>query len=264
MKNSMPFNIRKYFLVLPVMMLLIGAMADKRTLKEIAVQKQAQGKFIAVYLHPPKLVMIGVGDGGTNASNLSNICSMDGKAPLKDHYGPNYHATTIFEETLPDVYSQAAKNFADQLNEGLGTTSFKAVFPGGMPLKTVRVNGQEEKVVNWSKAGYDVMINLIATPVYTTHLSSDGYTTEYELGLMMYVNEVIPGQEALGYIGSGHSLATLRSDPVTHRSCFKSLAELKEKVADPAMFSDTFFAASKADLLKVIDKENRKYDKAVK
>lgn len=269
--TTMPHNAihkigKEIFLGFLVIMLLVGATvpSSKRTLKEIALQKQADGKFIAVYMHPSKLVHLGVGDASTNASNLSNICSMDGKAPVKDQIGMNYHATTTFTETLPDIYSRETRSFADQLNEGLGTTAFKAVMPGELPLKTVKVLGQEDQVVDWSRTEYDVMVNLIASPVYTTHPSPISYNTEFELGTMLYVNEVVPGSDALGYIGSGYTLATLRTDKVSHDACLKSLPELRSKVADPGIFSSIFFDSNKELLAKLIEKENKKYNKALK
>jgi len=267
MKHIPLRKIRKeYFLGFLVMMFFIGAVAvpAKRSLKEIALQKQVEGKFIAVYLNPSKLVFTGVGDVSTNASNLSNICSLDGKAPIKDQMGNNYHATTVLSETLPDSYSQSAAEFANQLNEEMGTTSFKAVSPSELPMKTVKFFAEEEQVVDWAKTDYDVMVNLIASPVYTTHLSVKNNYTDFSLGMMLYINELVPGKDALGYIGSGYNLATVKSNPVNHEGCFTTLDELKEKVADPGIFSAKFFDANKGDFTKFIEKENKKYSKSVK
>jgi hypothetical protein len=266
MKYIQRNGIRKeYFLGFMVMMLLISAtMPAKRTLKEIALQKQAEGKFIAVYLQPAKLMYAGVGDQSTNYSNLGNICSMDGKAPIKDQFGNNYTASMVFDEKMPESYSLTAKNFADQLNEGLGVTSFKAVFPADLPMKTVKFFAQEEQAVDWTKTEYDVMVSLIAAPVYTTHLSVKNYYTDYQLSMLLYINELVPGKDALGYIGSGHNLATVKSNSVSHDGCLKSLDELKQKVADPGMFSEKFYEANKADFTKFIEKENKKYEKSVK
>ncbi len=257
---------KNYFVGLLVILFLVEATvpSSRPTLKEIALQKQADGKFIAVYMHPSRLVYLGVGDASTNASNLSNICSMDGKAPAKDQIGMNFHATTIFPETLPEAYSREVRNFAAQLNEGLGTTAFKAVLPGELPMKQIKVFDQEEQVVDWSRTEYDVMVNVITSPVYTTHPAAANYVTEFELGTMLYLNELVPDSEALGYIGSGYTLATLRSDKVSHDGCLRSLAELKSKVANPGTFSSIYFDSNKEQLGKVIEKENKKYNKAVK
>jgi hypothetical protein len=237
---------KAYFSGLLIIMLLVAATgANKHTLKEIALQKQAEGKYIAVYMHPANLLF---------ASNAS--CPMDGVKP-----GSN-HGKTAFDETLPDAYTREARNIANLFNEGLGTTSFKVVYAAELPMKTIK--DTEDQVVDWSKTDYDVMINLVATPVYTTHSSPAEYTTDFELDVMLYVNELVPGQEALANMGSGITLATLKSDKVSHDGCLKSLQELKGKVAEPGIFSSILFDTSREALDKFVEKENRKYDKAVK
>jgi len=233
--------------------------APKKTLKEIALEKQAAGEFIPVYIHPTILTHKGVG------ADPAMICSAgESGQPVKDQFGTDYFVSTRFEETLPESYFSMAESVANQLNEGLGTTAFKAVSANDVPMKTVKVFSKEEKIEDWWSTSYDVVVNLWLTPFYITRSDGKVYKSHFEFSAMLGVNTVDEGKQALGNMGPPANLNTLKTDDVSHETCFSSLGELEENVSKPDVFADNCFDANKGSIDKFIEKENKKYDKAKK
>ena len=233
--------------------------APKETLKEIALRKQAEGKFIPVYLHPVNLMHKGVG------GDAGSLCSAGSTAtPIKEQFGTDYFVNTYFDERLPETYFALSDNVAKQLNEGFGTTAFKAVYANEIPMKTIKFLGREDEIADWWKTDYDFVINISAVPIYITRSGGAELTTFFEFSTMLSANYVEPGKEALGNMGIPSNLSDVKSAEVKHGDCFGSLDELKEKVISPDAFAPDCTSSGQDAVTKFIEKENKKYDKAMK
>jgi len=233
--------------------------APKETLKEIALRKQAEGKFIPVYLHPVNLMHKGV------SADAGSICSAGSTAsPIKDQFGTDYFVNTYFDERLPEAYFALSDNVAKQLNEGFGTTAFKAVYANDVPMKTIKFLGREDEVADWWKTEYDIVINISAAPLYITRSGGAELTTYFDFSTMLSVNTVDPGKEALGNMGMPANLGSVKSEVIKHSECFSSLDELKQNVITPDAFAPDCTTLGQAEVTKFIDRENKKYDKAMK
>jgi len=231
----------------------------KMTLKQIALEKQAAGEFIPVYIHPTILTHKGLG------ADPAMVCSAgESSQPVKDQFTTDYVVNTRFEETLPEAYFSMAESVAKQLNEGLGTTAFKAVMAKDVPMKTVKVFGNEESIEDWWSTPYDLVINLWLTPSYITRSDGKVYKSHFEFSSMMAVNTVDEGKQALGNMGAPSMLSTLKTDEISHETCFSSLGELEENVSKPDVFAGECYDSNKGNVDKFIEKENKKYDKAKK
>ena len=81
---------------------------------------------------------------------------------------------------------------------------------------------------------------------------------------LMYVNEVVEGKKALGFIINGRGFGIYKSAAVEHSECYSSLDDLKTNVSDPGSLAEQVKPGVTATLAKFIDKQNAKYDKAMK
>lgn len=232
--------------------------APKETLKEIALRKQSEGKFIPVYIHPMNLIHKGV------SVDASAICSAGSKAqPIKDQFGNDYYVNTIFEERIPESYFIMSESIANQLNEGFGTTAFKPVYAKDIPMKDIKLLGREDKLADWWQTEYDIVMNITANLMYVTRSAAE-MTSHLEFSSMMYVNTVEPGKQALGNMGMGMNLGSIKSDVITHGSCISSLDELQSEVAEVESLATSCGNLGEDAVAKFIDRENKKYEKAMK
>jgi len=233
--------------------------AAKPTFKERIMEEATQGRKVAVFVNLGPISfqsnsllaeLCKIGEGITTSSSAGNM--------------PSHTFTSGLEESIPSAYQQMSSIVTDELNKGMDVDVFESVEYGAVGKKTIKFLGIESEIPDWWTSDYKIIVELSPQVRYVTSQKSNPLTTRLTAMTLMYVREVVDGKEALGFIGIGKNFGSQQGAVVEHEACFTTLDDLKTNVSAPDALESQSIEGIMAPLAKFIQKENEKFDKAMK
>ena len=168
----------------------------------------------------------------------------------------------------PQEYAKLAYVIADDLNSGFGASVFEVINIKDVPTKKGKFLGAEIDIEDWWNTEYDMIVRNYFSMHYAYDLEMSN-ATEHSVKLSVTPKleflEVIDGEAALKpAIATVTSLGYSTSESVTTKDCFTTNDEFTSKVAEPSSLIEPCKAKAKEKLTEFIEKQNAKYDKAMK
>ena len=230
--------------------------AAKTTFKERVLAEAAAGKKVAVFTNLAPLSYT------HSASSAAGICQIGKGRVIPQSSTSTFSFTSWFDENTPVDYD-VSSTIADQLNKGMDTDAFVPVAQDGVGTKTITALGIDSEVQDWWSSDYNIIVEVNLAATYITSGTST-FKTSLDVSPLMYVREKVEGKEALGVLVNVRAMGSNSTTAVEHTECYSSLDDLKTNVGTP----DGLIAITKEGiaepLAKFIDKQNEKYDKAMK
>ncbi len=247
-------------LISPLFISLTSLKVAKPTFKERVMEQVKAGKKIAVFT-----VLTPIGYQHTTKKKI-NLCDEIGKGKITDRSSEDvdkFVYTAVFEELIPTDYEDLNPIVAEELNKGLGVDIFEAVNSGDVPKKMAKVGKTEIEIEDWWNTDYEVIVQISMDAHYETK-GEESFTSSLKTSMLLYVREVIKGDESLGFITKGKAVGSVESEGKGHNRCATTLSDLMIVVAQPKTLVDKCKETIVPELADFINKENKKYDKAMK
>jgi len=234
--------------------------AAKPTFKERVMAEAEAGRKVAVFVNHMVLSY------QHSASSNEELCRIGKGMTTKSGPEATMHFiyTSLLEESIPSGYQKMGEMVTEQLNKEMGINAFEAVPQSAIETKIVRVLEFESKVADWRNSDYKVIVELSPGVRYETAEEVDPMKTRLTSSTFMNVREVVEGKKKLGFIVNDRNLGIQNTVYVEHNECYSSLDELKASVYPPDALLERSLENIAEPLAKFIEKENAKYDKAMK
>ncbi len=123
----------------------------------------------------------------------------------------------------------------------------------------------EDEIVptKFTNKDYDLIVQISMDAHYETS-GEDALKSSLKMTMFLYVREVVQGEESLDFVTKGKAVGSVEYEGKEHYRCASSLSDLKIVVAPPNVLVDKCKETIVPELADFINKENKKYDKAMK